>query len=150
MLHPLLYRIGIDNKCFSTTIFIKWVAYSLWHACVVYFTVYYALSEYRTSAANGKEIGMWIAGVSCYGSCVYVVNALLAMKFHIHHTAGVILIALSVISYIIFFVIISERVKDEISHLYVPTVEMTLTWLTWLLSTAQVFIFEFAYSRFHA
>lgn len=149
LVHPWLYRIGIEGRCFSTTIYLKWVAYSLWHACVIFFLVYYALSEYATMASSGKEMGMWLAGTATYGSCVFVVNALLAMKFNIHQNIGVALLVLSVLSYIIFFWIFSEKVNDEIGHLYGPTIGNMLVWLTWLLSAGQVVVFEFAFSRFN-
>lgn len=36
MKHPLLYRIGMESKCFSMTIYTQWIAYALIHSAMIY------------------------------------------------------------------------------------------------------------------
>ena len=43
MQHPLLYRIGLKNVCFSNFVFIKWIVYAFFHSLLIYFAVYNAL-----------------------------------------------------------------------------------------------------------
>ena len=52
MLHPSLYRIGIDNVCFTSAKFMKWIAYALWHAIIIFFCLQYALNQPQTSAGT--------------------------------------------------------------------------------------------------
>lgn len=43
MRNPLLYRIGIEGKCFSTWLFVKWLIYSLVHAALIFFACFYVM-----------------------------------------------------------------------------------------------------------
>ena len=107
MTNPSFYRIGLKDECFSADLYVGWIIYALWHALVVYYTVYYALTELGVQKPDGKDIGLWLAGTTVYGSCVMVVNLTLLMKLHLHHFEGTILFAGSVGSYFAFFWILS-------------------------------------------
>lgn len=143
MTNPSFYRIGLKDECFSSELYLGWIVYALWHALVVYYSVYYALTELGVTQPDGKDIGLWLAGTTVYGSCVMVVNLTLLMKLHIHHSIGTFLFAGSVGSYFVFFWILSKYAKDDIAHLFYPTLSLTIVWLTLIFSVSQVFIFEY-------
>ena len=145
MTNPSFYIIGIKDECFSAELYIGWIIYAIWHAGIVYFTVYYALTHIGVTQPDGKDIGLWPAGTTVYGSCVFIVNLTLMMKMHIHHFFGTFLLAGSVGSYFTFFWLLSKYAKDDIRHLFYPTLKLTLVWLTLLLSVGQVFVFEYFY-----
>lgn len=44
MCHPSLYRIGIDNTCFTSAKFMKWIVYALWHTVIIFYCVQYVLN----------------------------------------------------------------------------------------------------------
>ena len=44
MRNPLLYRIGIEGKSFSTFLFVKWLVYALLHAAFIFFTSFWVLA----------------------------------------------------------------------------------------------------------
>lgn len=145
MTNPMFYRIGIKDECFSAELYLGWIAYAIWHAGVVYYTVYFALTQLGVSKPDGKDMGLWLAGTTVYGSCVLVVNLTLMMKMHTHHFFGTFLLLGSVASFFMFFWILSKFAKDDIKNLFEPTLSLTIVWLTLLLSVGQVFIFEYLF-----
>jgi len=89
MRNPILYRLGMEHQCFSKKEMAKWIGYALWHAFVVYFINFWALTagDYYNSPrqSDGKDLGFWVAGHVLYGSCCFISNLTLFHKFHIHH-----------------------------------------------------------------
>lgn len=49
MTNPLLYKLGMEHKCFGKMEMAKWIAYALWHAFVVYFVNFWALTAASSS-----------------------------------------------------------------------------------------------------
>jgi len=143
MTNPAFYRIGIKDECFSSELYIGWILYALWHAAVVFFGCYFALTHIGVTQPDGKDIGLWLAGTTVYGACVCVVNLTLMMKMHVHHFLGSVLLAGSVGSFFAFFWILSKYAKDDIRHLFEPTLCLHLVWLTLLFSVGQTFVFEY-------
>lgn len=45
MRNPTLYKPGMENKYFSSTLMIQWVGYSFIHAFWVFMVTYYALNN---------------------------------------------------------------------------------------------------------
>jgi phospholipid-transporting ATPase len=43
MKHPHLYRIGLEYSCYGVGVFLKWVAYGLSHALMIYIFNFYFL-----------------------------------------------------------------------------------------------------------
>ena len=44
--NPELYGIGLRSECYSTFIFVQWLAYGLWHAFFVYMTTMWVVDGY--------------------------------------------------------------------------------------------------------
>lgn len=41
----MLYRIGIEYRCFSKLLMFVWIVYGLWHSFVIYFVCFWALNS---------------------------------------------------------------------------------------------------------
>lgn len=146
MTNPLHYKIGMLEQCFSLKLYTGWIIYSLWHAVVVFYSVYYALADVGVVMADGTETGLWLAGTAAYGGCVFVVNITLLLKFHLHDAFGVVLFLGSIASFFLVFLILSMFAKDDIRHLFAVTVQLPIVWLAMGFAVGQVFVFELLYS----
>jgi len=146
MTNPALYKIGMQELCFSLKLYTGWIVYSLWHALVVFYSVYFALTEVGVVMPDGKETGLWLAGTSAYGGCVFVVNATLLLKFHIHDAFGILLFIGSLASFFLVFLLLSLFARDDIRDLFAVTVQLPTVWLALGFAVGQVFVFELLYS----
>ena len=48
MRNPKLYEPGMKGACFGKMKMAEWVLYALWHALVIYFICFFALTEADT------------------------------------------------------------------------------------------------------
>jgi len=89
MRNPKLYEPGMRGACFGKLKMAEWVLYAIWHALVVYFVCFFALTaagdDNSPRQTDGKDLGFWVAGHVVYGVCVFISNLVLAHKFHHHH-----------------------------------------------------------------
>lgn len=145
MTNPAFYEIGMRDSCFSMELYIAWIAIAVWHAFTIYFSVYYTLTTIGVVTADGKDIGLWLSGTVVYGSCVVVVNLTLFMRAHAHHCFGVVLYSGSIASYFGVFYILSKVAKDDIRHLFEPTLRPPLVWLAFAFSIGQAFLTDYLY-----
>jgi hypothetical protein len=108
MRNPLLYKLGMEGKCFGKMEMTKWILYALWHALVIYYICFFCITEADSMNSpkqpDGQDLGFWVGGHVVYGACCIIANAVLAHKFHHHHWGGVGLLSMMVLS---FFVIIA-------------------------------------------
>ena len=153
MRNPLLYKLGMEHKCFSKTEMAKWIAYALWHSFVVYFINFWALSQSSENnsarQSDGKDIGFWVAGHVLYGSCCFISNLVLAHKFHIHHKGGVGLIGLMTFAFFFCTLVESEwpsvTLFADIKGIFAPMFSSLIVWFTILLAVSQVSVLEIAW-----
>jgi len=73
---------------------------------------------------------MWVGGMTVYGVCIFVANALLFVRFHNHTAVGTICFFVGISSYFIFFVFTSAVLHNEIDHLFQNNFKMRLVSLT--------------------
>jgi magnesium-transporting ATPase (P-type) len=99
MKHPHLYKIGINNQCFSITHFLRWMLYGLVHACMVYMFVFHFLLIPGQTLTSGKDIGFWAMGHVVYGTCVMVANLVMIFKFNNYTGWGEILCIASMLCF---------------------------------------------------
>lgn len=81
MRNPTLYKIGMNNECFGSTIMVKWITYAIIHAFWVYFTCFYSLELYSfgwnsPQQDDGEDLGFWIGGHAVFGSCILIANVI--------------------------------------------------------------------------
>jgi len=79
MRNPLLYRIGIEYKCFGNLLMFVWIIYGLWHSFVIFFVCFWGLTNFvdkwsSPQYSDGQDIGFWIAGHCVYGACIFIAN----------------------------------------------------------------------------
>lgn len=145
MTNPAFYDIGPRDACFSMQLYLGWIALAVWHAFGIYYSVFYALTRIGTVTADGKDIGLWLAGTVVYGSCVVVVNLTLWMRAHAHHLFGLVLYSGSVASYFVIFYLLSIYAKDDIRYLFWPTLSHELVWVALVFSCCQAFLTDYLY-----
>ena len=78
--NPLLYRVGLEGRLFSTSIFWSWQLYALAQAFVILFLgmVFPQLS----TVASGRTFTFWASGHIIYCMCVLTVNIVLLRGSH--------------------------------------------------------------------
>lgn len=150
MRNPKLYEPGMRGACFGKLKMAEWVLYAIWHALVVYFVCFFALTaagdDNSPRQTDGKDLGFWVAGHVVYGVCVFISNLVLAHKFHHHHWQGLALIGLMIFAF--FFILgvqsawPSVTFFADVSHIFRHTFKSPLVWLTIFMSCGQVSIFE--------
>lgn len=100
--NPLLYKIGMENECFTMELLGKWIGYAIYHSTLIYVTVLYLLTKYDAYQPDGKDLGFWLAGHAVYGACIFVVNVLLLVRFHTHTLPGLFLSFLMFAAFFVF------------------------------------------------
>lgn len=157
MRNPILYRLGMDQSCFSKKEMAKWIGYALWHAFVVYYINFWALSagEYNNSPrqSDGKDLGFWVAGHVLYGSCCFISNLTLFHKFHIHHVQGIILIGLMIFAFFFLMFVESQwpfsvTAFADVGGIFYPMFSSWTVWLTLILALGQVSMGEIAWAGY--
>lgn len=158
MRNPMLYRLGMEQKCFSKTEMAKWIAYALWHAFVVYFINFWALTAstpYNSpKQSDGKDLGFWVAGHVLYGCCCFISNLTLAHKFHIHHWGGVGLIGLMTFAFFFLMFVESQwpfsvTLFADVGGIFYHMFSSLTVWLTLGLALGQVSIGEIAWKVYN-
>lgn len=137
-----MYKIGLTNYCFSNFIFIKWIAYAFFHAYVIYQTVYIVLVHMNTNRGDGKDVGLWIGGMTVYGQCIIVANVILAARFHSHNWISITCLILGCLAYFISYAVFSAIMDNELDHLFAVNFRIGLVWLSLLFGNMFVYISE--------
>lgn len=146
MRNPLLYRTGIEGRCFSTWLFVKWLLYSLLHAGFIFYACFYVMVQPMAHQSTGLDIGFWTSGMTVYGVCIFVANTVIAFKHHIHNAFGVTFLFLCTFSYFFFFWIFSFSFGNEIGSLFLPTFQMRIVYASTFFIVSSVYLGEVAYS----
>ena len=102
MQRPNLYKLGMESKCFSNVIFVRWLVQALVHAAVIYVVCLLAILSIGTMQADGQELGFWVAGHVCYGGCVMVANFVILHKFNNFTGYGEASVFLMIFAYFFF------------------------------------------------
>ena len=101
-LNPMLYKIGIENACFSQRMFVGYLFYGLWYAGVIYWIFFYLQCSGLQVLSDGQDIGFWVAGDNVYGVCIIIVNLVLLHRLHLFEKYGMGLYAFSIGCYFLF------------------------------------------------
>ena len=95
--NPIHYRLGMENRCFSTTIFWRWLIYAFFQAIMVlYFGLIFPCN---TLTASGKDYFFWDGGHFVYMLCIFLVSFVLLKMTNNHTVFGSILLFLSASSF---------------------------------------------------
>lgn len=142
--HPHLYRLGIEDKCFSLGHFIRWVIYGLVHAFIVYLLTFHFISIPGQSQGHiGKDLGFWVVGHVVYGTCVMVANILLIFKFNNYTGWGEFICIFSILSFFtIYFLQNFFTMFPQVYLIFDSTFVQPSIWAGIFLAIMQVVVFE--------
>lgn len=144
--NPLLYRLGIEGRAFSTWLFVKWLIYALAHAGLIFFVAFWVLAQKYAHQSDGKDIGFWSAGMLVYGVCIFTANVVLMFKHYTHYVISFFLFFLCMGNYFLFFWLFSATFKNEIGNLFGPTFRMRVVWLIGFFVIVTVYLVELLYA----
>lgn len=145
MKNPNLYSIGLTRECFSTRLLGKYIGYALWHAFVAYQICVYALNHLGVSKADGKELGLWIGGMTTYGICIFMANALLGIHAKTYDPFGIFLLFLGPIAYFLFYWLTNIVFVGYTSCLFANNFNIGIVWIAMLFCLIQQYIVDKAY-----
>lgn len=141
--NPILYKIGMNNECFSLNKLFVWIFYAVYHAAIVYVANLYVLMQSDAIQSDGKDIGFWSAGHSVYGSCIFIVNTLLVLRFSTHTVPGIFFFFLMYAAYFVLFSIESQFKSIHVIYgLVGNTLGSELVWLAMIFCTVTVLLPE--------
>jgi len=144
MRNPYLYKIGINKECFSLQLMLRWIIYALFHALLIYYFCFQAITGAPQS--DGKDSGFWLAGHVVYGACCILANVILVHKFNIIDHIGTFTVALMIFAYFFFLGIQSvSGYFPEVSHIFATTFEIFIVWAGLLLAIGTSSAIEFGY-----
>ena len=134
-----LYKLGMQSECFSSKIFIMWLLYALVHGAIIYAVSMIALVRPSVKQSDGQDLGFWVAGMTCYGAAVLVVNALLLFNFNNFTRYGELLVLMMMTAYFLFLGIESASgLFPVVAYIYSTMFTQYTVWLSLFLSTAGV------------
>lgn len=149
MKKPLLYKIGMNNECFSIPIYIVWTLYALIHGALIYiFCVLAVLGATQYRGSDGKAIGFWVSGHLVYGVCCFVANTVILTRSSNYTGYGEGLNALMNFAYFFFMFILSALGSPSFSalnHIFENMFAMGVVWLAILLTVGSVVAMELGF-----
>ena len=109
---PELYKVGLKGKLFSTTTFWIWIIegsiQGLFLTAIVVYGICYSASE-----SDGRTVGMWEASDLIYALVVIISNIRVVMFSYSWYWFSVLIILLSIISYYVISLIITQWLPIE-------------------------------------
>lgn len=115
-----LYAIGINRECFSVRHLFKYILYGITHAFCIYNICYWALNFHSVSQSDGKEIGLWVGGMTVYGVCIFIANFILGLHSKTYEKFGIFLLFLGPFAYFFFYYVLNVVFKGDIGSLFFP------------------------------
>ena len=94
--------------------------------------------------SDGKDIGFWVSGMAVYGSCVFVANAIVAMRMHEHNGYSMFLFFLMFLGYFACYWLFSYQ--GYIYGIFWTQFGITLMWLSFMFNGLALFATEMMYS----
>lgn len=111
---PNHYRLGMENRCFSTKIFWGWLIYAFFQGIMI--LVFGLVFSCDTVVPNGKTYNFWDGGHFVYFLCIFLVSAVLLKRINNHTIFGTILIGVSATSF--FWILFMETKLFKTSDVY--------------------------------
>lgn len=124
-----LYQIGIKKECFSYKLLFKYIIYALWHSFVVYMVCFYALNSVGVNQNDGRDIGLWVGGMTVYGCCIFLANLVLGLHSKTYEWRYFVLLSLGPIAYFLFYWILNMVFIGDIAYLFVPNYSIVIVWI---------------------
>jgi magnesium-transporting ATPase (P-type) len=151
MTNPMLYKLGMNNKCFSITIFTQYLVYALVHGFMIYFFCIIALIQPKNGMqSDGTDIGFWAVGHLVYGACCFVANAIILTRTNNFTGYGEGVVALMIVAYFFFMIALSQvgslefQNFPDLNHLFSNMFSIGTVWLSILLTIGTTVMAELA------
>jgi magnesium-transporting ATPase (P-type) len=145
MQNPYLYKIGMNSECFSNMIFVKWLAYAMFHSFLIYIFSIIGILSLGAVQADGKDIGFWAAGHLAYGGCVVVANIVILHKFNNFTSFGEMLVGLMILAYFVFLGLESmSGWFPVVNHIFANMFSIFCVWASLMLTLGQASAGELA------
>ena len=95
--------------------------------------------------SDGKATGLWLAGHVVFGSCIFVVNVVILVRYNTFEKFGVFLVLLMCFAFYFFLGLQSISGKfPEISHVFEPMMTMWTVQLSFVFMVMVTAIIEIA------
>lgn len=137
-----LYSIGINKECFSYLLLAKNIVYALWHAFVLYMACLFAISSLGAHQTTGKDIDMWLGGMTVYGVAIFVANLILAQHSMTFNLFYLFLLVLGPIAYFLFYKIVSSFLVGDIMHLFENNFSITVIWYAIIFCMVSTYVLD--------
>jgi len=125
---PIHYRLGMENKCFSTGIFWKWLIYAFFQGIMVLFLGMYFPSNSPTP--NGKDYFFWDGGHFVYFLCIFLVSGVLLKRMNNYNAFGVGLLFVSATSFFWVLYLECEFLKTSVVYaIWISFLSSPTAWL---------------------
>jgi magnesium-transporting ATPase (P-type) len=72
--NPFMYKIGLNNECFSIGIFWQWVVFGALHALLLLFFTFFSLEGRGSVTPDGQQSSLWLSGTVTYSGVVILAN----------------------------------------------------------------------------
>jgi len=145
MKHPHLYKIGMEYRCFTMPIFVRWLILGALHALLIYMVCFYAIDQIQAyMGVNGLDNGFWVAGHVVFTTCVFVANVVCLHRFNTFTGYGELTVSMMISSYILTYAIMSlMQSKDEVFGTFSVIFGSPLCWFCIIFCSLQVSVFEY-------
>lgn len=102
MMKPKLYDIGLNNECFSTFIFWKWLFYGITQSILVFY-ISFITFNWSPDPDSGRIGDLWMQGTFAYGAIVILANVRIAYDSYSYYKMTILSILISIGSFFVVF-----------------------------------------------
>lgn len=128
--------------CFTYRKLAKFIAYALYHAFILYTISVFALNTPGVNQSDGKDIGFWIGGMTCFGCAIFLANFVLGLHSKTYEWKYIILLFLGPLSYFVFYYLLNMIMLGEITKLFGNNFSIGLVFLVILLALLSTYIVD--------
>ena len=146
--HPLVFKKSMQNKYFSSGLFVSWLLYALIHAIILYIVAFYSIQYKQTKQADGKDLDFWLAGHLVYGCCIFMANVVILHKLNNYTGWAEVLVGVMIMAF--FTILYLESFFSffpQVYYLFDTMFVQPMVWLIILLIFGISSIMEFTINR---
>lgn len=78
----------------------------------------YALNTPGVHQSDGKDVGLWVGGMTCFGCAIFLANFILGLHSKTYEWKYIFLLFLGPLSYFVFYWLLNMIMLDEIKGLF--------------------------------
>lgn len=143
---PRLYRIGMEGTKFSPQVFWSWILYAFFQGIlVINFAFIFNQQPQSTAVHSGLTFQFWSAGMTVYGVCVLLANAVILKMTNNYTGYGELMIIFQCSA---FWATVHFETRypafRNLFHLWSEFVGSSAAWLGLLMSVLSIFTVDIA------